>query len=82
MTLSLRQGREPRIGLEIRVRGRVQGVGFRPTVWRIASEFALAGEVRNDPQGVLIQVSGTPAAISGMRSCSSRCILIARVAAA
>ena len=49
--------------LEIRVRGRVQGVGFRPTVWRIARDLALAGEVHNDAQGVLIRVRGPRAAI-------------------
>ncbi len=46
------------IGEEIRVRGLVQGVGFRPTVWRIAHELGLAGEVRNDGEGVLIRVWG------------------------
>ena len=49
--------------LEIRVRGRVQGVGFRPTVWRLARDLALSGEVRNDAQGVLIRVRGPRAAI-------------------
>ena len=39
---------------QMRVRGTVQGVGFRPTVWRIASELGLAGSVINDAQGVLI----------------------------
>ncbi len=44
--------------LEIRVRGRVQGVGFRPNVWRLARECGLVGEVRNDSQGVLIFAGG------------------------
>ncbi len=45
-------------GQEIRVRGLVQGVGFRPTTWRIARECDLAGNVLNDSQGVLIHVWG------------------------
>ncbi len=44
--------------VEIRVRGRVQGVGFRPTVWRIARELGLSGEVLNDSSGVLIRICG------------------------
>ena len=53
-------------GLEIRVRGRVQGVGFRPTVWRLARDLALAGEVHNDAQGVLIRVRGPRAALDAL----------------
>jgi hydrogenase maturation protein HypF len=49
--------------MEIRVRGRVQGVGFRPTVWRIARELDLGGEALNDAEGVLVRVGGGPAAI-------------------
>lgn len=41
---------------EIRVRGLVQGVGFRPTVFRLATSMGLRGEVRNDADGVLIRV--------------------------
>jgi hydrogenase maturation protein HypF len=47
----------------IRVRGLVQGVGFRPTVWRLARELAIRGGVRNDGDGVLIRAAGPVAAI-------------------
>jgi hydrogenase maturation protein HypF len=49
--------------MEIRVRGRVQGVGFRPTVWRMARDLDLGGEALNDAEGVLVRVGGDPAAI-------------------
>ncbi len=47
----------------VRVSGTVQGVGFRPHVYRLASEQALAGFVRNDTQGVELEVEGPPGAI-------------------
>ncbi|HUJ11048.1 MAG TPA: carbamoyltransferase HypF [Verrucomicrobiae bacterium] len=40
------------------VSGRVQGVGFRPTVYRYAMQFGLRGFVCNGPQGVTIEVEG------------------------
>ncbi len=49
---------------EIRVRGTVQGVGFRPTVYRIASSNCLVGEVLNDSEGVLIRISADAAQLS------------------
>lgn len=45
-------------GWQIRVRGQVQGVGFRPFVWALAQARGLCGEVLNDPEGVLIRVAG------------------------
>jgi hydrogenase maturation protein HypF len=48
---------------EIRVKGTVQGVGFRPTVYRLAKACGLRGDVCNDGQGVLIRASGSEEAI-------------------
>ncbi len=42
----------------VRVRGLVQGVGFRPWVYGLATKLALSGWVRNDEQGVLLEVQG------------------------
>lgn len=44
--------------VEVRVRGTVQGVGFRPTVYRLATDCGLGGEVLNDSDGVLIRLAG------------------------
>ena len=65
MSLPPRHAAAPQ-AIELRVRGRVQGVGFRPTVWRYARELGLAGEVLNDADGVLVRVAGSEAAISAL----------------
>ena len=49
--------------VEIRVRGCVQGVGFRPAVWRAARELGLSGTVLNDAEGVLIRLHGDASTI-------------------
>lgn len=42
----------------IKIRGRVQGIGFRPFVYRLANELGLKGWVLNDKVGVIIHVEG------------------------
>jgi hydrogenase maturation protein HypF len=44
--------------LRVRVRGTVQGVGFRPYVYGLAQRFELGGFVFNDAEGVLIEIEG------------------------
>ncbi len=44
--------------LRITIRGAVQGVGFRPFIYRLAHEMALRGWVENSAQGVSIEVEG------------------------
>jgi hydrogenase maturation protein HypF len=49
--------------VEVRVTGTVQGVGFRPTVYRLALACCLDGEVLNDSEGVLIRLAGASDAV-------------------
>ena len=56
----------PSQAVEFRVRGRVQGVGFRPAVCRIARELGLAGEVLNDGDGVLLRVGGNEHSVAAL----------------
>jgi len=70
LTLLIRSrfGQNPRVNkagptsqrtrLKLTVRGAVQGVGFRPFVFRLATGLGLAGWVNNSPQGVFIEVEG------------------------
>ena len=48
----------PATRLKIAVRGAVQGVGFRPFIFRLASELGLRGWVNNSPQGVFLEAEG------------------------
>jgi len=47
-----------KIRLRVSCRGAVQGVGFRPTVYRLATEAGLSGKVWNDPGGATIEIEG------------------------
>lgn len=44
--------------LRITLRGAVQGVGFRPFVYRLATEMSLAGWVLNSSSGLVVEVEG------------------------
>ena len=50
-------------GRRIEVRGTVQGVGFRPWIYRLAGEEGISGRVRNDARGVTIEAFGPPEAL-------------------
>ena len=64
----------------VRVNGLVQGVGFRPTVWRIAAALNLRGEVFNDPQGVGVRLEGDPQALDAFPAALRReCPPLARI---
>ena len=53
-------------GRRIEVVGTVQGVGFRPWVYRVARELGIGGQVRNDARGVTVEAFGEPSALDGL----------------
>ena len=59
----------PSRGARSVVSGQVQGVGFRPFVYKLAHELGLAGWVRNDSEGVEIAVEGEPKVWPDWRAC-------------
>lgn len=52
----------------LRLRGRVQGVGFRPVVFRLAHELGLRGWVRNDAAGAEVALGGPLGAVARFRA--------------
>jgi hydrogenase maturation protein HypF len=44
-------------GVMLRIRGKVQGVGFRPFVWQLAQRLKLCGDVCNDGAGVIVRLA-------------------------
>jgi hydrogenase maturation protein HypF len=53
-----------RVRRGVRVSGTVQGVGFRPAICRFATRLSLTGFVRNDEEGVDIEIEGGAEAIA------------------
>jgi len=65
---------------KIRVRGLVQGVGFRPTVYRIANDLQLKGEVLNDGEGVLILLQASSDIVNQfIQNLQQQCPPLARI---
>ncbi|MFA6281277.1 MAG: acylphosphatase, partial [Candidatus Omnitrophota bacterium] len=44
--------------IRLQIRGIVQGVGFRPYVYKLAKKFSLAGHIFNDTKGVVVELEG------------------------
>lgn len=53
---------------QFQIQGIVQGVGFRPFVYRLALQFGLVGFVYNDNHGVTIEVEGASAALASFHA--------------
>jgi hydrogenase maturation protein HypF len=53
--------------LKLCIRGAIQGVGFRPFVFRLATELGLSGWVNNSAQGVFIEIEGAQSALESFR---------------
>lgn len=67
-------------GEQIRIRGLVQGVGFRPMVWRVANQAGVRGEVVNDGQGVSIRAWGSDEQLDRLcEQIRSQCPPLARI---
>ena len=53
--------------LRLQVTGAVQGVGFRPFLYRTATDLGLTGWIRNDTRGVMLEVEGREPALRAFR---------------
>ncbi|MBD3169461.1 MAG: carbamoyltransferase HypF [candidate division Zixibacteria bacterium] len=62
------KGESGNIRRRLEIRGQVQGVGFRPYVYRLAKERGLGGWIRNDPAGVVAEVEGRGEAVESFIS--------------
>lgn len=60
------EGRGELAGRRIEIRGTVQGVGFRPWVYRVAHEIGVTGRVHNHTRGVTVEAFGSPAKLDAL----------------
>ena len=68
-----------RVRARAHVSGLVQGVGFRPFVWREATSRGLSGWVGNDAAGVVLEVEGAPESVEALLAALTRPPPLARV---
>ncbi|CAG74161.1 hydrogenase maturation protein [Pectobacterium atrosepticum SCRI1043] len=64
-------------GVMLSIRGKVQGVGFRPWVWQLAKQMHLYGDVCNDGAGVQIRLISAPQAF--IHALHTQCPPLARI---
>lgn len=64
-------------GVILRIRGKVQGVGFRPFVWQLAQQLNLTGDVCNDGAGVVVRLTSNADAF--IRLLHANCPPLARI---
>ncbi|HHT9112887.1 MAG: carbamoyltransferase HypF [Planctomycetes bacterium] len=58
--------------MQISANGVVQGVGFRPYIYNLATKFSLSGFVQNDSSGVFIDVEGCDSSVDEFLTCLAK----------
>ena len=72
--------RSTSIARTLRIAGQVQGVGFRPFLYRLGVELGVAGRVWNDPGGVTLVAIGSAARVDELvRRMETNCPRLARI---
>lgn len=66
-------------GLCLRIKGKVQGVGFRPYIWQLAHRCGLRGDVSNDSAGVTIHLWQSAAVAEFLRALPQECPPLAQI---
>ncbi|MCP4689648.1 MAG: carbamoyltransferase HypF, partial [Desulfobacterales bacterium] len=59
--------KNPRVSKRLEINGIVQGVGFRPFIYQLASRFGLNGDVANTASGVIIHAEGAADAMASFQ---------------